>query len=188
MKNIIQKLNQDNIFFSNFLSTAMDYYGDIQDEYMVEYLSTETDYHEMIKNAPYFWIEENPQKIMEQCPHITYDKTKLIFPSEDETIEKLKEKNDRWDCTEFDRDEIVCVEGNEFLRWIGCPRKNLTPWCLKEKRPICCCDCIYCFSLPLNVRCKYDSFFAENEREIMLRRNNLIKEKRKERGNVFFYL
>ena len=110
---------------------------------------------------------------MEQCPHITYDKTKIIFPSEDETNEKLKEKNDRWDCTEFDRDEIVCVEGKKFLRWIGCPRplEDLTPWCLLEKRSICCCHCAYCAFLPVNVRCDYDSFFYDNEQEILLRNN-----------------
>ena len=170
MKNIINKLNKNKSFFEDYLLRAIDYYAELEDRDTLSAISGYEyppikNYEELIKYANYFWVEECNQKLIKMFPHITFDKSKITFFSIDELNKQLKTNYG------FCFSEMIHSDsdsGGKFIRSDDCQRistkNNMIPWCLTDKRPVCCCDCSDCISLPINVRCWMDLFFQQYDK------------------------
>ena len=181
-KPILHKIEKSSFLLGHYCAYAISYHlkcGDYQTfERIFNDLEKIENFDQFRNYIPRFWIEECPLKIIQKCPHITFDKTKIIFPSKLEIDRKLEINNRYFNNDRIkdsdDRYVIDSKAGNEFLRWKLCYKKqkvpwltnenkkgdddDIIPWCMNDKGPACCCNCTLCDSLPINIKCNFTEF------------------------------
>ena len=181
---ILNKIKKCKYFTSYYYLYAFNYYYKCGDDEIVNKITEDMfdevegmdKIDEFSKYIPQFWFEDSHQKIIEKCPHVTFDKTEIIFPSKTEINKELK-KRKRFYNGILDIDDRYVIDsktGNEFLRWKLCYKKqkvpwrmnendddDIIPWCNNYKQPACCCNCNLCYSLPVNIRCHFLEFIDQ---------------------------